>query len=139
VPPGDYQAVATKEGYLRGTAVAAGGDVPIGAGGSVEVRGGGPAKGSFLGGGGTDPRFGPDPTENERNGVQGLLLSADGTGKAALKPGTYDVVVSRGPEYELERSQIVVPPGGSAMVSAGLRRVVDTTGWISGDYHQHCQ
>jgi Carboxypeptidase regulatory-like domain len=139
VPPGDYVAVATKEGYLRGLPAA--GDIVIGAGGAAEVSVDGPAKVSFLGVNveAPDPRFGPDPTENERNGVHGLLLSADGTGKAALKPGTYDVVVSRGPEYELERSQIVVPPGGSAMVSAGLRRVVDTTGWISGDYHQHCQ
>jgi hypothetical protein len=149
-PPGDYVAVATAEGRLRGAPVplsATGGDVPIGALGQAtlmitENGSGAPAKASFLGVDveAPDPRFGPDPTENERNGVHAVAMTADGSGTVWLKPGTYDVIVSRGVEYEQEKLQIVVPDDGSAVpVSASLRRVVDTSGWLAGDYHQHSQ
>jgi hypothetical protein len=144
-PPGGYVAIATAPGRLRGAPALVPGDVgatvEIGALGQVTLALDAPAKVSFLA---TDverpdPRFGPDPTENERNGVWAVALSPDGNGTLAVKPGSYDVVISRGVEYELERAHVVVPPGGSATVSAHLRRVVDTTGFISGDYHQHTQ
>src|SRR5262249_19155661 len=104
-----------------------------------------PAKVSFLGTDveAPDPRFGPDPTESERNGVHAVALSADGKGQVKLKPGTYDVVISRGPEYEVVRqSGVVIPTDSGAKVNfikGELTRVVDTSGFISGDYHQHTQ
>ena len=157
VPDGEYAAVVTAIGMLRSAPVAISlhgerhQDLKAGAGGSAtfdiaELVAGKrqpvPAKVSFLGQDveAPDPRFGPDPTESERNGVHALALLADGTGQIAVKPGTYDVVISRGPEYELVRQNgVVIPPGGSVPIKGELVRVVDTQGWISGDYHQHTQ
>jgi hypothetical protein len=157
-PPGNYVAIAGGVGRLRGapTPVAIGPsatqlDLTTGAAGQAvidigELIGGarvnGPAKISFLGLDvePPDPRFGPDPTENERNGVHAVALSPDGHGTLALKPGHYNVVISRGVEYEtVTLPGFAVPSGGSVGLRADLSRVVDTTGWISGDYHQHSQ
>ena len=152
-PAGTYVAMAFGSGRLRGAPTpltSAGGDLAVGDSGRVELdigemvggsRIAAPAKVSLFGVGVEAPeaRFGPEQTETERNGVWAVALSPDGHGTLPVKPGTYDVVVSRGVEYELEKSQIVVPPGSAATVTATLRRVVDTTGWLSGDYHQHSQ
>lgn len=157
-PPGSYVLVASSVGRLRGAPVpvtlpAAGPvDVRAGAAGQARldigeinskgVRGRVPAKVSFLGIDveAPDPRLGPDPTESERNGVHAVALSADGTGVMRLKPGAYQVVVSRGVEYELVRlPRVEVPKDGEVTVAADLVRVVDTAGWLAGDYHQHSQ
>jgi hypothetical protein len=158
-PPGDYVVIVGGIGRLRGAptpvTIAASPqslDVQVGAAGQATldigemvngVRMNAPAKVSFLATNveAPDPRFGPDPTENERNGVWAVALSPDGHGTVALKPGTYNVVVSRGVEYESATlANVMVAPGGApTSVRADLVRVVDTTGWISGDYHQHSQ
>jgi hypothetical protein len=157
LPAGDYVAVATAVGRLRGTPtpVSMGKsttlDLALGSPGIAqldlgEMRDGkrqpSPGKVSFLGLDveAPDPRFGPDPTESERNGVHAVAFSPDGTGEVTLKPGTYTAVVSRGVEYEQVRiTPLKVPAGGRVAVPADLVRSVDTTGWISGDYHQHSQ
>lgn len=157
LPAGDYVAVATAVGRLRGTPtpVAMGAatqlDLTLAAPGLVtldigEMRGGqrqpSPAKVSFLGIDveAPDPRFGPDPTESERNGVHAVAFTPDGRGEVTLKPGSYSVVVSRGVEYEQVRVPLLkVPAGERAGVTADLLRSVDTSGWLSGDYHQHSQ
>jgi len=157
-PAGDYVAIAGGIGRLRGapTPITVGAnpvtlDVAVGALGQAVLDVGelvagahanAPAKVSFLGVNveAPDPRFGPDPTENERNGVHAVALSPGGTGTVPLKPGNYNVVVSRGVEFEsVTLPNVAVPAGGSVTVRADLTRVVDTTGWISGDYHQHSQ
>jgi hypothetical protein len=101
-----------------------------------------PAKVSFLGIGvePPDPRFGPDPTEHERHGLHAVVMTASGQGELKVKPGTYDVLVSHGPEYDLlRRNGVIVPAGGHATIRGDLLRSVDTAGWVSGDYHQHTQ
>lgn len=157
LPAGDYVAVATAIGRLRGapTPVRMGSattlDLTLAAPGRVvldigEQRDGqrqpSPAKVSFMGIDveAPDPRFGPDPTESERNGVHAVAFTPDGRGEVTLKPGSYSVIVSRGVEYEQVRiAALKVPAGGSASVTAELVRSVDTRGWLSGDYHQHSQ
>jgi len=66
-------------------------------------------------------------------------FSADGRGEVTLEPGTYEVLVSRGPEYDLSRHRVTLQPGLRASLTAQISRVVDTTGWISGDFHLHMQ
>jgi hypothetical protein len=51
--------------------------------------------------------------------------------------GTYDVWVSHGPEWDTARERITVRPGAEVEVHLRLRHVIDTPGWISGDFHVH--
>ena len=76
--------------------------------------------------------------EYERHGLCRVLLSADGQEVMAVKPGVYKAVVSRGIEYEkVELPGFEVNEGETVTLSAGLLRSLDTSGWMSGDFHQH--
>jgi hypothetical protein len=54
-----------------------------------------------------------------------------------IAPGSYEVVVSRGYEYEIERQTITVVADETVQVDLLLDRVVDTTGIQCGDFHVH--
>ena len=56
-----------------------------------------------------------------------------------LPPGGYDLVVTRGPEYEVQRRHIVVPDAEAHEESFLLRRWIHLAqqGWYSGDHHIH--
>jgi hypothetical protein len=113
---------------------------------SFEVRDGTdgtriPAKLTLVGVNGTaSPRF----THNDIGRQEGESLVAfdriftlSGVGVVHVPIGTYDVYVSRGPEWDLyvARGVKVTPKG--AVVQARIKHVVDTTGWLSGDFHVH--
>jgi hypothetical protein len=51
--------------------------------------------------------------------------------------GTYDVWISHGPEWDTTRERIEVRHGADNDIHAKLHHVVDTPGWISGDFHVH--
>ena len=71
-------------------------------------------------------------------GVTALLdLPVDGALTVDLEPGEYDVVVTRGMEYDAHVESITVDAGGTATVAATLHRVLDTDGWLTGDFHVH--
>ncbi len=61
------------------------------------------------------------------------------TGDVTLSapPGAYEVIVSRGFEYEIVRQNVTAVAGSTVTVSAALERVVDTTGVQCGDFHVH--
>ncbi|MFV0445543.1 MAG: CehA/McbA family metallohydrolase, partial [Planctomycetaceae bacterium] len=80
------------------------------------------------------PSFGPDTAEY---GVGNLRYAPDGTFTQTLHPGTYDVIVSHGPEYDAVFSTVTVKAGEVTQLKAKLPHVVDTTGWISSDLHSH--
>lgn len=70
--------------------------------------------------------------------VSGEYHAVLGAGRLALPPGTYDLEISRGYEYDLAlREGVEVTDGADTPVAAALRRVWDTTGWSGGDMHQH--
>lgn len=57
-----------------------------------------------------------------------------------LPPGTYTVETTRGPEYLVQISKLVVPQGARSLHKAvRLQRWIDPArhGWISGDHHIH--
>ncbi|HEY5946142.1 MAG TPA: CehA/McbA family metallohydrolase [Kofleriaceae bacterium] len=54
-----------------------------------------------------------------------------------IAPGSYEVIVSRGYEYEIERTNVVVTAGLTSQVDMLLDHVVDTTGIQCGDFHVH--
>lgn len=65
---------------------------------------------------------------------------ADGNATLALPPGTYDVTVSRGMEYDaFVATGVDVADGDSVAIRAILERVVDTDGWIAVDPHLHSE
>ena len=59
--------------------------------------------------------------------------------QSTVRPGTYTVVVSRGPEYEIASQQITVGAGQFATAVMQLTRSFDTPGWVAGDFHIHGQ
>jgi hypothetical protein len=72
-------------------------------------------------------------------GLGRYLYSPDGFGEFEIEPGSYEVVASRGMEYSIDRKQVALAPNQTALVNARLVRQVDTSGWISGDFHVHGQ
>lgn len=54
-----------------------------------------------------------------------------------LPPGNYRVVVVRGPEYGHLAQEVTVEPNKEFVFKGVLKRLVDTTGWISADFHNH--
>lgn len=63
---------------------------------------------------------------------------AAGKVRVPVPPGRdFLVYISRGIEYSLERTAVNVAAGRTASVAAQLERIVDTTGWISADFHLH--
>ena len=75
--------------------------------------------------------FGAGPAQ--RN----FLYLADGTGSVQLRPGRYELIASRGPEFTVQRRRVRVREGKTKSVQLRLRRVVDTAGALSGDFHIH--
>jgi hypothetical protein len=66
---------------------------------------------------------------------------ASGTTELPLEPGAsrYHVTVSRGTEYSAFRTAapISISPGSTTVVNAQIARVVDTSGFVSSEFHVH--
>ena len=93
-----------------------------------------PCKVQFRGRGCPDPDFAPDSSDTA---VRNLVYSAGGRFRQEIAPGTYEVVVSYGPEYDAVTTEITVARDAEALLALQLMRVVDTRGWISSDFHSH--
>jgi len=72
-------------------------------------------------------------------GMGRYVYSADGQGVFEIEPGSYEILASRGMEYSIDRQQVALEPAQTTLVNARLVRSVDTSGWISGDFHVHGQ
>ena len=94
-----------------------------------------PCKAQFIGVNGTKvPNLGP---QNRAAGCVDQYHSANGQFRQPLPPGDYEVVVTRGIEFGHLRQQVKLTAGQTAMVKGVLKRLVDTRGWVSADYHNH--
>jgi hypothetical protein len=94
-----------------------------------------PCKVTFFPVGGPPLALGPD---DRASGSEDVAYLSPERRTVPLPSGTYDLVISRGIEYGLHEERVTVPPGGSVDVHAVLPREVDSSGWISGDFHVHC-
>jgi hypothetical protein len=97
-----------------------------------------PSKVSFFATNG-DPVRRPDLGDGHIGGYPAqVVFAAHGSGHVILPPGHYYAVASRGIEYELD---ISAPFRLTAQSTVDLQlqvvRSVDTTGWISADFHVH--
>jgi hypothetical protein len=81
-----------------------------------------------------DPSFGP---RFRARGAANVILSLTGQTDVMLPPGRYTLWASRGLEYDLGVATVDVKAGENAPVALELHRVVDTTGALAGDFHQH--
>ncbi len=94
-----------------------------------------PCKVQFIGRDGTiSPDFGPDSGEHA---VKNVYYSHDGRFRRDLEPGSYDVIVSYGPEFDAVFTRIDAARGKETILAAKLVRSVQSKGWITTDFHSH--
>lgn len=148
LPAGEYQLLATDQAHvdLKVQAVVLGGSTVLElkfpkpapgfvAGKIVDETGRGiPCKVAFRGQGVDDPDFGP---KSAIHGVRNLWYTAEGNFEVQVKPGSYEVLVSRGPEYDAVMTTVEVRSGETTRIEKQLIHSVDTTGWISAELHSH--
>ncbi len=100
-----------------------------------------PARLTLVGVQGTaDPQFTTRDIgrqEGDTVAAYNRLMSVTGRGAVHVPQGTYDIYVSRGPEWELYIARAVRITQAGAEVRATLRHAVDTTFWVSADFHVH--
>jgi len=70
---------------------------------------------------------------------QWVVHSESGAGSIILPPGEYTITASRGYEYDAVSQGITLAADDDKDFNAVLTRVVDTTGFISSDFHIHTQ
>jgi hypothetical protein len=71
------------------------------------------------------------------HGCVDQYMSENGQFTQQLPPGKYRVVVVRGPEYSHLVQEVTVAAGKESVFKGTLKRLVDTKGWISADFHNH--
>jgi hypothetical protein len=59
------------------------------------------------------------------------------TGEFPLEPGNYRVYVSHGTEYSIDFADVTITAGATTTFNGVVEHVIDTTGFISGDFHVH--
>src|SRR5208283_474494 len=101
-----------------------------------------PCKLTFVGVEGTrDPEF----THNDIGKPEGDLaiaayhrvFSASGDGAVRVPPGTYDIYVSRGLEWDVAVVRKFKITSEGADLVTQLHHVIDSHGWYSADFHVH--
>lgn len=152
LPPGDYRIKAEAIGHeptehdVKITDAAATHPITLGDATTVsfKVTDGSnkpiPCKVSFYGAKSDDgkatssPDFGVDSQDGS---VGNTVYSIDGKFVRSVPPGTYDVVVSHGPEYDADFRQITIAKNNSLDLNVQLNHVIDTKGWVSAELHSH--
>ena len=148
VPPGDYKAIILDEGRApvsKPVTITGGGHIALdttltrASAVAFDIRdehgGSLPCKVQFHALGDTPwPHLGPD---NRAHGCIDQWHSERGRFRVQLPPGQYRIVVTHGIEYSHLEQAVALAPGGTFEFSGTLKRLVDTTGWVSADYHNH--
>jgi hypothetical protein len=76
------------------------------------------------------------PTDRARGTVD-QYFSENGSFTVPLPPGKYEVIVTRGPEYEHRRHEVDLKPGSLHTITNQIARIVNTPGWVATDFHNH--
>ncbi len=63
----------------------------------------------------------------------------DGRLLVHVRPGDYDLVVSRGPEYEVTTRPVQLRAGAFTTEQVALVPAFKSDGWVAGDFHIHAQ
>lgn len=75
--------------------------------------------------------------KHRAHGCVDQFHSENGRFTQQLPPGKYHVVVVRGPEYSHLSKDVTIEAGKTVDFKGTLKRLVDTKGWISADFHNH--
>ncbi len=70
-------------------------------------------------------------------GAAAVLFETEGSGEILLPAGSYRVFASRGYFHETDEEQVTLTSAGTANVNLVLPQVVDRTGYLCADFHQH--
>ena len=65
------------------------------------------------------------------------IYTLDGEGIVTVPTGTWNVYASHGIEWSLDHTTITVEDGANYSWDAELVHEIDTTDWVSGDFHLH--
>ncbi|MDH5490662.1 MAG: CehA/McbA family metallohydrolase, partial [Myxococcales bacterium] len=84
-----------------------------------------------------DPLLDGDGYDPLAPGVLAMEDTHDGELNLRVEPGQVDLVLSRGIEYSLHREALSLAPGDDLRREITLHHVVDTAGFLSGDFHVH--
>ncbi len=101
-----------------------------------------PDFGRFLSASILDPKTGSIVADLQASTYTGAptsnnVFTVDGVGRQIIKPGKYQVIASRGFEYTIGMKTITITAGQETKVDFAIERVVDTTGFVSADFHIH--
>ena len=74
-------------------------------------------------------------------GKSRYVFFVDGNYKADIPAGTYQLIISKGPEYRIVNREIEIQPNNKTLVRHELKRWKDmqADGWYSGDIHVHLE
>lgn len=79
--------------------------------------------------------FGPasaaGPAKNQITTATGVVTAMP------ISPGKYRLTASRGPEYDIVQREVTLAPGGKESFTAELHHVLDVSGYLGCDFHQH--
>jgi hypothetical protein len=84
--------------------------------------------------GGEPLNLGP---ENRAHGCVDQYHSEKGQFRVPLPAGRYRIVVTRGIEYSHLAREVTLAASQTVAFTGTLKRLVDTKGWVSADYHNH--
>ncbi len=65
------------------------------------------------------------------------IYTLDGKGTVTVPVGSWDVMASHGIEWSIDTTHIKIEEGKDYLWDAELVHEIDSTGWVSGDFHLH--
>ncbi len=98
-----------------------------------------PARLSFVPPDGSVPELftAVDAAPQELAARRNVVYTRSGSGAITVPPGAYRVYASRGLEWSLAQESFELRAGERAHWRAELVHEIDSTGWVSGDFHLH--
>ncbi|MDF1565240.1 MAG: CehA/McbA family metallohydrolase [Deltaproteobacteria bacterium] len=99
-----------------------------------------PARVTFLRQAGTGSPESPSETRaiwSWGRGVSAVAYVIDGPEEVVLPAGSYTAYATHGPSWEMDQKVVTVTEGESASISFQIEKVIDTSGWVSADFHIH--
>jgi hypothetical protein len=82
----------------------------------------------------TSPNWGPP---SARQAVVNLFYSENGRFTVPINPGSYEAIISHGPEFDVVRVPLTIAKGKPTPLRTVLKRAFSTPGWVSADFHSH--
>jgi hypothetical protein len=98
-----------------------------------------PARLTFMNADGEAEDLFPNPNASPKHLAvrKHAIYTLDGTGVVTVPVGSWDIMASHGIEWSIDTTHIDVEKGGEYSWDAKLIHEIDSTGWVSGDFHLH--